>query len=778
MGGDAGQGSSLGPEPEASSNRKLMSKTFGRALADRNDMESPPVDAGAPAAGGGAGGGLASRLMKSALSQALSGRRESENKAQEEATRARLAEEALRGAQSELEQVRQELERTRAELATTRAELNVVRNDSRHQLRRAEQKREIAERVAAKELEKAKAAISRTRAEAERELIRTTQEHFREIGGLQRSLIAASVTSVANQISGLSREASCASVAPSAPTASSSCEPSRASSHRAPKAAGGLNPQAPAWGLPRPSAPTDPPARTDAHPPTVTGPAHDWGPTGASPGKQFDSLAHAPLGKTPPSVLSASLRLLEQAAKAQGTSPGADAARLHPAASHAAAQPDDCALDFQGTTFSNPPSPDSTQLSGPPWSPARQDTGAGIAAHGIERPQSVPPGLRGSVRAGMDGGLGLIGRDRTSAGEVDATQASSSVTALRAKYCLDDFDILCVLGQGAFGKVFQVRRKDDGKVFAMKVMRKDHIIERDHAEYIRTEKAIMTRVVHPYIVTLKGSFQTDHKLYLILDFVNGGHLFFQLRKQGTFSEDLCRLYAAELVLALAHLHSMDIVHRDLKPENVLLDNEGHIRVTDFGLAKPIKTGQRSNSLIGTMEYMAPEILKASGHGKEVDWWSLGVLVFEMLTGLPPFQASANEALKKKVLTQKVKMPAFISKDARSLLTGLLTRDPDKRLGFGPSGAKEIMAHPFFKGVNWNALLARQIPSPFTPQIANSLSVENFSQEFTSLPPQDSPGTTPTDNKPTLGKEDPFLGFSYTAPAFLDTVASVEAARGP
>lgn len=239
-------------------------------------------------------------------------------------------------------------------------------------------------------------------------------------------------------------------------------------------------------------------------------------------------------------------------------------------------------------------------------------------------------------------------------------ETETSAAATRRRLGPNDFELMRVVGQGAFGKVFQVRKRDTQEVFAMKVMRKDRILERRHGEYVRAERDALTAVVHPYIVTLRYSFQTSQKLYLVLDFINGGHLFFQLYRAGTFSEQLAKLYTAELVLAVAYLHSQGFVHRDLKPENVLLDSEGHIRITDFGLAKGNLSdaeGQRTNSFIGTMEYMAPEVIAGRGHGKAVDWWSVGILLYEMLCGMPPFRSKTRPSLQKLILSAKVKFPS-------------------------------------------------------------------------------------------------------------------------
>ncbi|GFR47425.1 hypothetical protein Agub_g9046 [Astrephomene gubernaculifera] len=334
-----------------------------------------------------------------------------------------------------------------------------------------------------------------------------------------------------------------------------------------------------------------------------------------------------------------------------------------------------------------------------------------------------------------------------------------------------DFEMLRVVGQGAFGKVFQVMHKRSAAIYAMKVMRKERILQRDHSEYVRSERDLLTAVVHPYIVTLRFSFQTPTKLYLVLDFLNGGHLFFNLYRQGVFSEDVARLYTAEIVLAIAYLHSRGIVHRDLKPENVLLDSEGHVRLTDFGLAKGNMGSEadRTNSFIGTMEYMAPEIIEAKGHCKSVDWWSTGILMYEMLCGVPPFRAKSRQALQQQISSAKVKYPKFLSSESQNLLKGLLTRDPAKRLGSGPDGSDAVKRHPFFKPINWTKLEARQIESKFKPTVSCNMDVGNFDKIWTDQPAVDSPCGTPT--VASMGK---FEGFTYVAPSFLASGAAAAA----
>lgn len=325
---------------------------------------------------------------------------------------------------------------------------------------------------------------------------------------------------------------------------------------------------------------------------------------------------------------------------------------------------------------------------------------------------------------------------------------------------LEDFDFLKVVGQGAFGKVFQVMKKGTSEIYAMKVVRKDKIIEKNHTEYMKAERDILTQVDHPYIVQLRYSFQTKYRLYLVLDFVNGGHLFFQLYHHGLFREDLARIYTAEIVSAVSHLHANGIMHRDLKPENILLDADGHVMLTDFGLAKQFDESTRSNSMCGTVEYMAPEIVLGKGHDKAADWWSIGILLFEMLTGKPPFIGGNRDKIQQKIVKDKMKLPAFLSSEAHSLLKGLLQKEASRRLGSGPGGSNEIKNHKWFKSINWRKLEEREIQPSFRPTVAGKICVANFEERWTSMPLTVSPVATP------VAGSSNFPGFSYVKPSPL------------
>ncbi|CAN7113285.1 unnamed protein product [Brassica rapa subsp. narinosa] len=323
---------------------------------------------------------------------------------------------------------------------------------------------------------------------------------------------------------------------------------------------------------------------------------------------------------------------------------------------------------------------------------------------------------------------------------------------------LDDFEVMKVVGKGAFGKVYQVRKKETSEIFAMKVMRKDKIMEKNHAEYMKAERDILTKIDHPFIVQLKYSFQTKYRLYLVLDFINGGHLFFQLYHQGLFREELARVYTAEIISAVSHLHEKGIMHRDLKPENILMDVDGHVMLTDFGLAKEFEENTRSNSMCGTTEYMAPEIVKGKGHDKAADWWSVGILLYEMLTGKPPFMGSRGK-IEQKIVKDKIKLPQFLSSEAHSLLKGLLQKEPERRLGSGPRGAGEIKEHKWFKGINWKKLEAREVKPSFKPEVSGRQCIANFDKCWTDMSVLDSPANSPRSDP----KANPFTNFAYVRP---------------
>lgn len=333
-------------------------------------------------------------------------------------------------------------------------------------------------------------------------------------------------------------------------------------------------------------------------------------------------------------------------------------------------------------------------------------------------------------------------------------------------YGPSDFEILRLLGKGTFGQVFQVKKKDSQRIYAMKVLSKQVIVKKKEIAHTIGERNILVRTANtesPFIVGLKFSFQTPTDLYLVTDFMSGGELFWHLQKEGRFSEERAKFYIAELVLALEHLHDHDIVYRDLKPENILLDANGHIALCDFGLSKANLTGNgTTNTFCGTTEYLAPEVLlDESGYTKMVDFWSLGVLIFEMCCGWSPFYADNTQQMYKNIAFGKVRFPKeVLSTEGRSFVKGLLNRNPKHRLG-AINDARELRAHQFFGDINWENLRNKKLPPPFIPHIANELDTSNFDPEFTNastsaINRQLIMGSTPLSQ----AVQDNFKGFTY------------------
>ncbi|KAF2788475.1 kinase-like protein [Melanomma pulvis-pyrius CBS 109.77] len=299
----------------------------------------------------------------------------------------------------------------------------------------------------------------------------------------------------------------------------------------------------------------------------------------------------------------------------------------------------------------------------------------------------------------------------------------------------EDFEILKLIGKGTFGQVFQVRKRDTRRIYAMKVLSKKVIVQKKEVAHTLGERNILVRTAmadSPFIVGLKFSFQTPTDLYLVTDYMSGGELFWHLQKEGRFHEARAKFYIAELILALQHLHEHNIVYRDLKPENILLDAKGHIALCDFGLSKANLTeNATTNTFCGTTEYLAPEVLlDEHGYTKMVDFWSLGVLVFEMCCGWSPFYAEDTQQMYKNIAFGKVRFPRdALSTEGRNFVKGLLNRNPKHRLG-ATRDAEELKAHPFFADIDWDALTKKNVVPPFKPKLKGELDVSNFDPEFT------------------------------------------------
>ncbi|KAK4696880.1 serum/glucocorticoid-regulated kinase 2, partial [Lecanoromycetidae sp. Uapishka_2] len=326
---------------------------------------------------------------------------------------------------------------------------------------------------------------------------------------------------------------------------------------------------------------------------------------------------------------------------------------------------------------------------------------------------------------------------------------------------IEDFELLKVVGKGSFGKVMQVMKRDTHRIYALKTIRKAHIISRSEVAHTLAERSVLAQINNPFIVPLKFSFQSPEKLYLVLAFVNGGELFHHLQREQRFDVNRARFYTAELLCALECLHGFNVVYRDLKPENILLDYSGHIALCDFGLCKmDMKDEDRTNTFCGTPEYLAPELLLGQGYDKSVDWWTLGVLLYEMLTGLPPYYDENTNEMYRKILSEPLHFPGtdIVPPPAKDLLIQLLDRRPEHRLG--AKGPSEIKAHPFFNAIDWRKLLQRRYDPTFKPNVTDALDTANFDREFTQEAPTDSYVDGPMLSQ-TMQQQ--FTGWSYNRP---------------
>jgi serine/threonine-protein kinase Psk1 len=362
-----------------------------------------------------------------------------------------------------------------------------------------------------------------------------------------------------------------------------------------------------------------------------------------------------------------------------------------------------------------------------------------------------------------------------------ATMSPDQVTSsqIARKMTAEDFTPVKYLGDGAFGTVLLVRSKETGKLYAQKQLTKAFLkVHKKRVENTMSERSILELVNrHPFIVNLYYAFQDHEKLYLILQYASGGELFRHLEMEKFFSEEIAAFYIAEIILALEYLHeTVGVIYRDLKPENCLLDSEGHLLLTDFGLSKvavedaSTPGGSRCNSLgVGTIEYMAPEIIRGSdetsygpGYGKACDWWSLGAMACDLMTGKPPFGGGNWTKIQQNIMHQKLNLPYFLSPDAKDLLTRLLRKEPRKRLGVGRGDIHIIKKHRFFRKINWVKLEARQVEPPIKPLVTNPELAENFAKEFTDR----TVDAVQRRHSRALSKSDPFGGFSYVASTSL------------
>lgn len=342
---------------------------------------------------------------------------------------------------------------------------------------------------------------------------------------------------------------------------------------------------------------------------------------------------------------------------------------------------------------------------------------------------------------------------------VQQAQPQVSPRRTRRKVGLDDFNFLAVLGKGNFGKVMLAESRNTKKLCAIKVLKKDFIIENDEVESTRSEKRVFliaNRERHPFLLSLHSCFQTENRVYFVMEYISGGDLMWHIQ-QVPFTPRRAQFYAAEVLLGLKYFHENGVIYRDLKLDNILLTLSGHIKIADYGLCKEeMWYGNTTGTFCGTPEFMAPEILLEQKYGRGVDWWAFGVLIYQMLLGQSPFRGEDDDEVFDAILLDEPLYPIHMPRDSVSILQGLLTREPENRLGSGSSDAEEIMAHDYFKNINFDDIYHCRVPPPYVPQIDSPTDVKNFDQEFTN----EVPALTPVTKTLTPAMQEQFRGFSY------------------
>eukprot|EP01086_Lenisia_limosa_P014998 TRINITY_DN4694_c0_g1_i1.p1 TRINITY_DN4694_c0_g1~~TRINITY_DN4694_c0_g1_i1.p1 ORF type:complete len:396 (+),score=94.17 TRINITY_DN4694_c0_g1_i1:385-1572(+) len=291
------------------------------------------------------------------------------------------------------------------------------------------------------------------------------------------------------------------------------------------------------------------------------------------------------------------------------------------------------------------------------------------------------------------------------------------------EFSLGDFEMTSVLGTGTFGRVLLARHRKTGKYYAIKVLKKTDVVRLKQVDHILNEKNILMAVRNPFVVNLYRTFQDDENLYMLMEYVIGGELFSHLRRVGNFDRETTIFYAAEIVMALEYMHGHDVIYRDLKPENILIGRDGHVKITDFGFAK--RCPDKTWTLCGTPEYLAPEIITSRGHGKGADYWALGVLIYEMLAGYPPYYDDNPFGIYEKILAGTVHFPEDFDPVAKDLIKQLLTADLTKRIGNLRHGASDVKNHPFFASVDWKNIYRKRHRPPFVPRVAGEGDTSNF-----------------------------------------------------
>ncbi|KAJ3244890.1 Serine/threonine kinase [Chytriomyces hyalinus] len=346
--------------------------------------------------------------------------------------------------------------------------------------------------------------------------------------------------------------------------------------------------------------------------------------------------------------------------------------------------------------------------------------------------------------------------------QIREKRASIPLIQLDKRVSLEDFNLISVIGRGAFGKVMLIEEKSTNRLYAMKALKKDFLIDNDDVISSKLEKKVLAKaslVRHAFLVNLHSCFQTTSRLYYVMEYVNGGDLMGHIMQMKRFTADMTRFFASEILLAIEFLHQNDIVYRDLKLENILVCSDGHIKLTDFGICKDnMPYGQVTKTYCGTPDFMAPEILGKRKYGRSIDWWSFGIMIYVMLTGKYPYHGDDERHILRSIFTEEIEYPPSFTNDTIGLIEGLLTRDPRKRLGGGRQDAEEIKRQKYFAKIDWQLLSERGVDPPWKPTVAGAKDVSNFDAEFT----EEKPVLTPVNTVLSPLEQADFQGFDFVA----------------
>ncbi|KAJ2797302.1 Serine/threonine kinase, partial [Coemansia helicoidea] len=383
---------------------------------------------------------------------------------------------------------------------------------------------------------------------------------------------------------------------------------------------------------------------------------------------------------------------------------------------------------------------------------------AGLGAGAVGRPLA-PAGAAGHAPAISQDARQQIHQ----AMQPQKTAAAATGRQALRKVGIDDFKFIKVLGKGNFGKVMLSEEKSSSKLYAIKVLKKEFIVENDEFESTRSEKRVLmiaNKDQHPFLIGLHSCFQTSNHIFFVMEYISGGDLMMHVQRLTAFGERRAKFFACEILLGLAYFHEAGIVYRDLKLDNIMLDSEGHVKIADYGLCKEnMGYGQTTITFCGTPEFMAPEIVLEQRYGRAVDWWAFGVLIYEMILGTSPFDGNDENEIFEAILEDEILYPVRMSRDSVFICQALLERDPSKRLGGGPNDAEDIKKHSFFAGTNWDDVLHKRNPSPCVPEIRGRFDVSNFDPEFTN----ERPGLTPTNTIIDKHDQKEFADFDYVSP---------------